>query len=200
MKITDVEIDGFGVWRDLKLEGLSQQLTVLYGLNEAGKTTLMQFLRAMLYGFSPERRLRYVPPVAGGAAGGSLQVTDGVSALMIRRSVSTDGSTEDLEVDDDSGNFVDPAELLRQLGDVDERLYNSVFAFGLDEIQELRTLDEGEAARQLYDLSLGLEHVSLSDVLTQLRVSRERLLASDDRPCLSRSASASSARSGNCKS
>src|SRR5205085_6479406 len=65
-----------------------------------------------------------------------------------------------------------------------ERLYNSVFAFGLDEIQELRTLSEGDAARLLYDLSLGLEHVSLSDVLTQLHVSRERLLASDQRQCL----------------
>ena len=43
MKITDIKIDGFGVWHDLTLRGLSPELTVFYGPNEAGKSTLMQF-------------------------------------------------------------------------------------------------------------------------------------------------------------
>jgi uncharacterized protein YhaN len=184
VKINDVKIDGFGVWSGLRLDGISQQLTVIYGPNEAGKTTLMQFLRAMLYGFSPERRARYVPPVAGGDAGGSLEVTAGSEPWTVRRHIAPGAESEDLEVDDSAGEIVDPAELQQSLGEIDERLYNSVFAFGLDEIQELRTLSESEASRLLYDLSLGLEHVSLSDVLAQLRHSRERLLASDDRPCL----------------
>src|SRR5690606_36505524 len=50
MKIKHVHIDGFGVWHDLKLDDLSPKLTAFYGANEAGKTTLMQFLRSVLYG------------------------------------------------------------------------------------------------------------------------------------------------------
>ena len=53
MKITDIKIDGFGVWHDLAIRGLSPELTVFYGPNEAGKSTLMQFIRSVLYGVSP---------------------------------------------------------------------------------------------------------------------------------------------------
>src|SRR4029079_9974278 len=74
MKITDIKIDGFGVWRDLTLRGISPEVTVFYGPNEAGKSTLMQFLRSVLYGVSPTRRERYLPPIKGGRPGGSLKV------------------------------------------------------------------------------------------------------------------------------
>ena len=70
MKINGLEIDGYGIWTGLKLEGLCDGLNVLYGPNEAGKTTLLQFIRSVLYGFSPARR-RYFPPLRGGRPGGS---------------------------------------------------------------------------------------------------------------------------------
>lgn len=63
MRITGLKVDGFGVWSGLELPELSDQLNVFYGPNEAGKTTLMQFVRSMLYGFAAERRGRYLPPV-----------------------------------------------------------------------------------------------------------------------------------------
>ena len=66
MRIKSIDIDGFGVWKGLTLEELSDHATVIYGPNEAGKTTLMQFVRAVLYGLTPERRKRYLPPVHGG--------------------------------------------------------------------------------------------------------------------------------------
>ena len=44
MKLIDVQVDGFGVWHNLELHKLSPQWTVYYGPNEAGKTTLMQFI------------------------------------------------------------------------------------------------------------------------------------------------------------
>src|SRR3981189_3056791 len=63
------------MWSGLEVAELSAGLNVFYGPNEAGKTTLMQFARAMLYGFSPERTARYLPPVHGGRGGGSLGST-----------------------------------------------------------------------------------------------------------------------------
>ena len=85
MKITDTKIDGFGVWNDLQLTNLSGRVTVFYGANEAGKTTLMQFIRSVMYGMSPERRERYLPPVAGGRPGGTLGIVDGEDRFELTR-------------------------------------------------------------------------------------------------------------------
>ena len=43
MKIADLQVDGFGVWKGLTVDAFSENMTVFYGHNEAGKTTLMQF-------------------------------------------------------------------------------------------------------------------------------------------------------------
>ena len=53
MKIENVNVEGFGVWKGLEVTGLSDNLTLFCGENEAGKTTMMQFVRSMMFGFSP---------------------------------------------------------------------------------------------------------------------------------------------------
>ena len=42
------------------MERLADGMTVFFGPNEAGKSTLMQYVRTMLYGFHPERCKRFV--------------------------------------------------------------------------------------------------------------------------------------------
>ena len=44
MKIHSISVTGFGVWDALKLEDLSHSINVLYGRDEAGKTTLMDVI------------------------------------------------------------------------------------------------------------------------------------------------------------
>ena len=75
MKINEVKVDGFGVWSGLRLEELHDRITVFYGANEAGKTTLLQFIRAVLYGMSSERRQRYLHLAPDGVSGGALRVS-----------------------------------------------------------------------------------------------------------------------------
>ncbi|MEE3219530.1 MAG: AAA family ATPase, partial [Planctomycetota bacterium] len=70
MRITDISVDGFGCWNGLKLDSLSDSLTVFFGANEAGKSTLLQFLRGMLYGASSRGGRNYIPPLNGGRPGG----------------------------------------------------------------------------------------------------------------------------------
>ncbi len=208
MKFTDLTVEGFGVWSGLELHGLSSGLNVFYGPNEAGKTTLMQFTRSMLYGFSPERRARYLPPVHGGRAGGTLAIRVPHGAFRIARfdrpgmpssspsslmaggwpavSASNGGEVHrasgDVTVTAADGTVQGEPQLRALLGDIDESIFDRVFAVGLDEMQELRTLDGPTVARLLYDLSTGLDRVSLGDVLRELAASRVRLLAPDDGP------------------
>lgn len=185
MRITDLDIDGFGVWSRLELRDLADGVTVFYGANEAGKTTLMQFVRSVMFGFSPERRARYLPPVAGGRPGGALHTLAGHRPLVLSRTPDAAHEAGQLTITDATGSEMpDDGTLATMLGDVDEIIFNNVFAFGLHEIQELSTLTDTQAAEQLYSLALGMDRASLVDVLSELTTSRNRLLAPDERPSL----------------
>ncbi len=185
MKITDLEIEGYGVWSGLRIEKLGESLNVLYGPNEAGKTTLLQFIRAMLYGFSPERR-RYLPPVHGEPAGGVLELTGPHGRFEIGRHDRTmpDGAHEEqVTLTAPDGTRQGEHFLKVLLSNVDEPVFNNVFAVGLREIQELATLSDTEAAEQLYNLSAGLDRVSLVEVLRELENSRNRILDAGGGQC-----------------
>jgi uncharacterized protein YhaN len=185
MKISELHVDGFGVWSGLSVEELSDKLTVFYGRNEAGKTTLMQYVRTILYGFSPHRRGRYLPPVHGGRPGGTLSVASPNGDFQIQRIAGLDDAPGELgqvtiHTADGSPQGAQFLEVL--LAGVDEPIFNNVFAVGLREMQELATLNDTQAADQLYKLTSGLDRVSLVDVLRELNLSRNRLLSADDRP------------------
>ncbi len=185
MKITDIRIDGFGIWTDLSVRELAGDVTVFHGPNEAGKTTLMQFMRAVLYGFSKERRARYLPPVHGGRPGGALRLaTLRGDFEVVRRMVALDAeeSLGDVTLLDEDGNAQGSHQLSSLLGGVDESIFTNVFAIGLREIQELGTLNDSAAADHLYKLTSGLDRVSLIDVVRQLADSRREILPADDRP------------------
>ena len=52
MKITQMHIEHFAGWRDTTLDLPPEDMHVLYGPNETGKSTLLRFLRGVLYGFT----------------------------------------------------------------------------------------------------------------------------------------------------
>ena len=56
MKIVSWSIDGFGVFRDHAGPELPDGITVLHGPNEAGKSTLLAFIRGVLFGFKATER------------------------------------------------------------------------------------------------------------------------------------------------
>ncbi|MDX1963840.1 MAG: AAA family ATPase [Pirellulales bacterium] len=182
MNINSLEIHGFGIWKNLHAERLSPGLTVFYGPNEAGKSTIMQFLRGMLYGFTPGRRAKYLPPVQGGRAGGELSLLhDRVNWTLRRWDEQQSGLGELSLIGADQRTYGEDA-LFGLLGEVDENTYNNVYALSLQELQELATLQETDAGRLLYEISAGLERVSLGDVLRELQTSRARLLNDGERP------------------
>jgi uncharacterized protein YhaN len=183
MKITDIKIDGFGVWHDLVLRGISPEVTVFFGPNEAGKSTLMQFLRSVLYGVSPSRRERYLPPLVGGRPGGWLKVISDHGPLTISR--YADRGTNDVgKVTVTTADGEDQGDrLLREaLENVDEQTFVNIFAVGLREVQELGTLSDTAAAQWLYRLTSGLDRISLYDVIHMLAGTRQRLLNSAEQP------------------
>ncbi len=171
MRITDIRIDGFGVWNTISVDELSPGITLFYGPNEAGKTTLMQFIRAVLYGFSPERRRVYLPPVFGGVPGGMLRVENHSGGFVIERRESEKDPEGDgrLVVLADNGSRQGQHLLNVLVSGIDELIFNNVFAVGIRELQELATLNDTQAAEQLYNMASGVDRVSLVEVMRQLR-------------------------------
>ncbi|WP_372896318.1 ATP-binding protein, partial [Stieleria sp.] len=158
MKVKDLNIDGFGVWTGLSIDSLPDGMTLFYGPNEAGKTTVMQFLRSMLYGFTAERRDKYLPPIYGGTPGGAIRVTGPGGGYQIRRhaKMTDENVVGQLAVTGQDGLAQGQHRLSMLLGQIDEPIFTNVFAIGMRELQELNTLDDTAAADELYKLSSGL--------------------------------------------
>ena len=177
MKITDIHVDGFGVWNSMTADDLSHQVTLFYGPNEAGKTTLMQFVRAVLYGFSTERRHLYLPPVFGGVPGGLLRVNNHNGDFTVERRLEDDDQTiiGRAIVLADNGSRQGQHLLNVLLAGIDESIFNNVFAVGIRELQELATLNDTQAAEQLYNLASGVDRVSLVEVMRHLEAERTRI-------------------------
>ncbi|HEX4131067.1 MAG TPA: AAA family ATPase [Pirellulales bacterium] len=180
MKIRSLEVDGFGVWQGLRLDRLAEDITVIYGPNEAGKTTLMQFVRAMLYGFTPERRARYLPPLRGGRGGGLLRLALPRGEQVLSRHDDplhpVDGQVRVAAPD---GAVSSDSSFAALLANVDEPTFRNVFAVGMREIQQLGSLSDTAAAEKLYRVATGLGRISLAELLRELTASRNRLFTPD---------------------
>lgn len=184
MKLNGLHVERFGIWQGLRLEGLDPGASCFYGPNEAGKTTLLQFVRSMLYGFGPDRR-HYLPANSEGEAGGSLFTASPLGDFEICRRLTAETSVPygKLDVVAADGSRHSGPQLKSLLANVDERIFNNVFAISLDELQELATLSDTEAADLLYTIAAGLDRVSLVDVLGEVTKSRTRLLSPDGQAC-----------------
>ena len=180
MKITDIEVDGFGVWSELTVNDLPADLAVFFGPNEAGKTTLMQFIRTMFYGFTADRRTRYLPPLNGTGAGGSLNITSRRGKHTIQRQPSTPDSMDRIRVEGPNGSRRGPQPLVGLLAGIDESIFSNVFSFGLRDLQELGTLNDTDAAEHLYALASGMDRISLVQVMRELTTKQQQLLDEGD--------------------
>ena len=183
MRISDLQVDGFGVWKGLTVDKLAADMTVFYGQNEAGKTTLMQFVRSVMFGFAPERLDKYVPSIYGGLAGGSVFVAAPNGNFEVQRHVDpnrhADASGDLTVIDNENGDVHGSVQLAQIMSNIDESIFNNVFAVGLREIQELGALNNTQAAEHLYRLTSGLDRVSLVDVMRDLNKRREQTWSDD---------------------
>jgi uncharacterized protein YhaN len=183
VKLIALKIDGYGIWSGLRVERFSDGLNVLYGPNEAGKTTLLHFIRSMLYGFSESRR-QYFPPVHGGQPGGMAEVDSVHGRYEIARHLNPENGSEAVVLTASDGTRQGEHLVKAMLSDVDEAIFNNVFAVELREMQELAVLGDTAAAELLYNLTAGLDRVSLVEVLRELEISRNRILDGEGKPCL----------------
>jgi uncharacterized protein YhaN len=154
MKIENLHIDGFGVWNDKTWTPLSPGLSVFHGPNETGKSTLMAFIRSILFGLDRRGQARRYEPLNGGTHGGWLDVTiDGRPVRIERKAGKHVRGTVTIYDGDTTGGDV---ELERLLGGTTRTLYHNVFAFGLEELEQFHTLQDTEISPHISGAALGI--------------------------------------------
>lgn len=172
MRIAGIYIDGFGIYHNHDVPDIRPGLLVFAGSNESGKSTFLEFIRSMLFGFPASRAGKNpYPPLRGGRYGGRLLVdmADGQRYTIERdsRQVVTTRA-------DGWSSTAEPSELL--LGGMDRDTYERVFAVGLDDLRGLGVLSETAVKERLMAASAGLGIASVPGALGWIEASLANIL------------------------
>lgn len=183
MHITDLKVDRFGIWRDLTLPLVGPGLNVLYGPNEAGKSTLTRFVKSILYGGIPPRAdadfVENGDPEEVSASGSLRFFADGKPYVLSRKFRAHGMSEIEFRLAD--GEAVPEEELTRLLAGASEPVFDRVFSVDLYELQELATLDHKDLANHIYGFSLDARGKELLAAVDDLRRKRDLLLSAGGR-------------------
>jgi uncharacterized protein YhaN len=165
VKIRKIVIYGFGKHENKTID-FSDGINVIYGHNEAGKTTIQQFITQTLFGFPQKNsaQLRYEPK-AGGKFGGQIHLHDEVygNCIIERVQGKSSGDVTVYYEDGTQGGEEAVKALVRQY---DRASFESIFSFSLLQLQGFERMDETELSRTL--LSSGTTGVD-----TLLRVEKK---------------------------
>lgn len=175
MQIREIRVRGFGRFYNYAIEKLPSGLTIISGPNEAGKTTLMSFIRAIFFGF-PDRRTGYKrhEPLEGGEHGGSITL-EGENGVLYRIERTPGSARGEVAVYYDNGVAYGEAEIHRLLKGLSEPLFQQIFCFGLDELQRLETLQNEEISGLIYSAGMGLNTRSYAQIQRDLSKRQEDL-------------------------
>ncbi|MGM0477935.1 MAG: ATP-binding protein [Bacteroidota bacterium] len=164
MKIDRLHIDGFGVFHDKNIEGFTSGINILYGPNEAGKSTLLDFIRFTLFEyprFHDERR----PPLNGGNHGGKLSLKGSSDHSF---SIYRNGDGKDVRFEY-NGEVSENLQHYRQLiGNASIDLYKNVYAITLDELMHVDQLNESGMEDRIFSMGMGLSGVDFGQFENEL--------------------------------
>ncbi|XYH95981.1 AAA family ATPase [Sorangium sp. So ce1128] len=166
MKILELHLLAFGPFTDLRLDFSSPSagLHVIYGPNEAGKSTALRAIRGLLYGIphiTPDAHVHHNTDLR---VGGRLAGRGDTALALVRRK----GRVKTLR--DPEDNPLDDAALAPVLGGVTEELFRTSFGLDHDTLRqgaEALLQGKGDVGQSLFGAGLG--GPGLQQLLTTLR-------------------------------
>ncbi|MFC0523486.1 AAA family ATPase [Pontibacillus salicampi] len=152
MIIKEAHIYGFGKWMNETIPFTNEGLTYVYGKNEAGKTTLHQFMLYILFNLPP-RKVKEYQPKRGGSIGGKLVVEDKrYGRITIER--TPDHSNGKARCALVNGEEYGEEFLEQLLNGVDRSTYESIFSFDLQDIQAVQNLNTNDIGDVLFGVGM----------------------------------------------
>ena len=131
MRILELHLRAFGAFTDhvLDLSGGQQGLHLVYGPNEAGKSTSLRALRSFFYGIETRSSDNFVHPHPKMRIGAKLQTADGDILELVRRK----GNRNTLR-DADDAKAVSESVLSSLLGGIDEATFTQRYGLGYEDL------------------------------------------------------------------
>ncbi|MFA9557227.1 AAA family ATPase [Evansella sp. AB-rgal1] len=153
MKIRNVHIHGYGKWKNETWDLCEEGIHLFCGKNESGKSTLMSFIEAILFGFPRKGENQYIPMV-GDAYGGAITIVDENNDEVVIERVKGRKAKGDVTVYFSDGRTSDDS-ALESLLSLDQSTFRGIFCFDLDGLNGLGKMNPEELHRFLYDTGLG---------------------------------------------
>ncbi len=165
MRLKRLDLKAFGPFTDRTLEFNSGKpgLHIIFGPNEAGKSSALRALKALLYGFPERTSDNFVHANDQLLVGGCLQGADGRELAFLRRKKR---KADLLDLD---GNPMDPGRLAAFLHGIEPALFESLYGIDhktLVEGGEDILAQKGEVGQALFAAGAGIS--SLREVIDQL--------------------------------
>lgn len=168
MRLRNWHIEGFGVFCDAGLPdpGLGDGINLLVGPNEAGKSTLLDFLRYTLFGYLSGNALARRAPLRGGNHAGTLSYDkDSLSFHLYRQP----GKRNAFDLRDPAGNVFSEEELKGHLGHVTRDVFGKIFGFSLAELGDVELLKSVGAGDLIFAASVGSSAMRIRSVQDSLQ-------------------------------
>ncbi|WP_064091732.1 ATP-binding protein [Rossellomorea aquimaris] len=178
MRLVELHIYGYGKIENKRFNLENVQL--IYGENEAGKSTIMSFIHSILFGFPTKQQsqLRLEPKTSSEYGGKMICEVVGHGMVTIERIKGK--ASGDVTVSFEDGRIEGEETLQELVGRMDKTTYQNIFSFNLEGLQNIHRLKKEELNRYLFSAgSTG------TDLLLQLeqhwQKERERLFKKSGR-------------------
>ncbi|WP_283678295.1 AAA family ATPase [Lentilactobacillus sp. Marseille-Q4993] len=154
MRITKLNIYGFGKWVDQSFD-IDDHLQIVTGANEAGKTTIIEFIKSVFFGFLDKRQARhgqYVPKETS-SYGGEIEFThDGKHYRVKRTELTKGGKVELFDLDSDTQLTREDFETL--ISPMDRQTFDNLYYFSKFNEDSFYKLSEEELRQQIQQVGV----------------------------------------------
>lgn len=150
MKLLKAEITEFGKYRQFSFDFTAGN-QLIFGANETGKSTLYHFIKAMLFGFPKKQKRKRDYETDHAYYGGALEIEIDGEVLRIERMKHLNKGKATVIIGDE---IFPESYLQKRLAPLDSQLFEQVFTFDQEQLQQITQLDEKHLQSAL--LSLGI--------------------------------------------
>lgn len=140
MRIKDIYFERFGMYKNWRFTPPEKGLTLLYGPNESGKTTLLEGVRGILFGWRPKMRKE---------SAGYLTIDRGGRDYHLGR----DGKKLDFYPLGEKAISAEPSQLWWH--GLDRKTYERIFALTLEDLQGSAIIHESDVRSRFFGIEGG---------------------------------------------
>ena len=182
MEIQEVHLKHFGKFEDRHFY-LNDGIQILYGENEFGKTTIYQFIKAMLFGLEPGRGRgvktseykRYEPWENPNYYAGAMRFTCGGRHFYLERNFDTYQKNAKLICEDDGEELsVEDGDLEVLLDDVSKAAFENTAAIGQMKVEPGKTLAESLEDYAANYSAVQAENLRVNEALGRLKEEKKK--------------------------